>query len=338
LFRKLKDEFLRIGTLIYSNVELSEETNETKGNEDINKASALPDKRGSYACPTVVKFSSDGRRLVYGLYDGRVIVRSVDSWQKELALNAHEGFVTGIVLLSDGRRIITSSIDGSLIMHDLDNGEELKRWKPAESYVPVFSMGITRDENYLVADTYETRILDVSSLNIIRVFPEGHPLGFISVVTPDSKRCFMCSEEHPISLWEIETVKRLMTLKNKVGEALSLALTSDGRYLIVGNINGTIDLWDAETGNKLKTMKGHTKRIVSITVCSDNKYLVSGAWDKTAKIWDIDSGTLIKSIEAHDDNVNSVAISPDDRYIASGGDDGAIKVWGTWKESHHLFA
>ncbi len=140
LFGSLKNAFPAIGKLIYSNVELSEEENENKGNEDFNKASALPNKSGSYACPTVVKFSSDGRYLVYGLYDGRVIVRSVDSWQKELELNAHEGFVTGIVLLSDGRRIITSSIDGSLIMHDLENGKELKRWKPAESYVPVFSI------------------------------------------------------------------------------------------------------------------------------------------------------------------------------------------------------
>lgn len=321
-----------IGTLIYSNVELPTEEEETEDSGEFDDTSALSDKRDSYASPTVVKFSSDGRHLVYGLYDGRVIVRTVDSWQKELELNAHEGFVTGVVLPGNGRRIITSSIDGSLIMHDLDNGKELKRWNPAESYVPVFSMEITRDEKYLVVDTYETRILDVSSLNIIRVFPEGHSLGLISVVTPDSKRCFMCSEEHPISLWEIETGKRLMTLKNKVGNALSLALMSDGRYLLVGNINGTIDLWDAETGIKLKTMKGHTKRIVSITVSSDNKYLVSGAWDKTVKIWDIDSGTLIKSIEAHDDNMNSVAISPDNRYIASGGDDATIKVWGTWKE------
>jgi len=320
----------KIGTLIYLNVEIPVEDKETEDLTDLDGVSIGMDNRSSNASPTVVKFSSDGRRLVYGLYDGRVIVRSVDSWQKELELNAHKGFVTGIVLLSDGRRIITSSIDGSIIMHDLDNGEELKRWKPAESYVPVFSMGITRDEKYLVADTYETRLLDISSLNIIRVFPEGHPLGFISVVTPDRKRCFMCSEEHPISLWEIETGKRLMTLKNKVGNALSLTITSDGRYLLVGNINGTIDLWYAKTGKKLKTMADrHRDRIVSIAVSTDDKYLVSGAWDKAVKIWDVENGRVIKSIKAHNGSVNSVAISPDNRYIASGGEDSTVKIWGS---------
>lgn len=317
-----------IGTLIYSNVELPTEEKETEDSEEFDDTSALPDKRDSYASPTVVKFSSDGRHLVYGLYNGRVIVRTVDSWQKEVELNAHDAFITGIILLSDGRRIITSSIDGSIIMRDITSGEELKRWEPAESYVPVFSIGITRDEKYVIADTWETRILDAASLDIIHAFPEGHPFGFISVVTPDGKRCFMCSEEHPISLWEIETGKRLMTLKNKVGNALSMVMTSDGHYLIVGNIDGRIDLWEAMTGKKLKTMTGHKDRIVSVAVSSDDRYLVSGAWDNTVKIWDIEKGELIKSIEAHDGNVNSVAISPDNRYIASGGDDATIKVWG----------
>ena len=320
----------KIGTLIYSNVEIPVEEKETEDRTDLDGVSIGMGNRSSNASPTVVKFSSDSSHLVYGLYDGRVIVRTVDSWQKVLEVNAHEGFVTGIVLLDDGKRIISSSIDGSMIIRDIVSGKEVKRWNPAESYVPIFSIGITRNEEYIIADTWETRIVNATSLVILRVFPEGHPLGFISVPTPDSKKCFMCSEEHPISLWEIGSGKRVMTLKNRVGNALSLTMTSNGRYLVVGNINGTIDLWDAKTGKKLKTMAGrHRDRIVSIAVSKDDKYLASGAWDKTVKIWDIENGRVIKSIKAHNGSVNSVAISPDNRYIASGGEDSTVKIWGS---------
>gem|GEM_PF-2352277 len=320
----------KIGTLIYSNVEIPVEDKETEDLTDLDGVSIGMDNRSSNASPTVVKFSSDGSHLVYGLYDGRVIVRTVDSWREVLEVNAHEGFVTGIVLVDDGKRIISSSIDGSMIIRDIVSGKEVKRWNPAESYVPIFSIGITRNEKYIIADTWETRIVDAASLDILRVFPEGHPLGFISVPTPDSKKCFMCSEKHPISLWEIGSGNRVMTLKNRVGNALSLTMTSDGRYLVVGNINGTIDLWDAKTGKKLKTMAGrHRDRIVSIAVSKDDKYLASGAWDKTVKIWDIENGRVIKSIKAHNGSVNSVAISPDNRYIASGGEDSTVKIWGS---------
>ncbi|CUU07126.1 delta-60 repeat domain-containing protein [Candidatus Kryptobacter tengchongensis] len=110
-------------------------------------------------------------------------------------------------------------------------------------------------------------------------------------------------------------------------DVTSVAISSDGKYIVSGSQDKTIKLWDISTGREIRTFKGHTDWITSVAISPDGKYVISGSYDKTLKIWDILTGREIRTFAGHTDKVTSVAITPDGKYIVSGSQDKTIKLW-----------
>ena len=107
---------------------------------------------------------------------------------------------------------------------------------------------------------------------------------------------------------------------------LSVAFSSDSKYIVSGSWDKTIKLWDAKNRQLIRTYKGHKETIVSVAFSPNDKYIVSGSWDKTIKLWDTENGQLIRTYKGHKDMLVSVAFSPDGKYIVSGSV-GTLKLW-----------
>lgn len=118
----------------------------------------------------------------------------------------------------------------------------------------------------------------------------------------------------------------------------SVAISSDGRYIVSGSRNyggdpdhglpslpSQIKVWELATGSELYTLNCSKNSVVqSVAISPDGRYIVSGSNDKNIKIWEFATGKLLRTIHLSD-GVNSVAISPDGRYIVSGA--GSVGVW-----------
>ncbi|KAF9471319.1 hypothetical protein BDN70DRAFT_977049 [Pholiota conissans] len=118
----------------------------------------------------------------------------------------------------------------------------------------------------------------------------------------------------------------LMTITT-ASPVYTIALSSDGKYLVSGLEDGTVRVWDASMGEELKVLVGHSDHVWSVAFSSDNKWIVSGSEDKTVRVWDASTGDELKVLEGHRGSVRSVAFSSDNKRIVSGSADETVRVW-----------
>src|SRR3954454_14955838 len=75
----------------------------------------------------------------------------------------------------------------------------------------------------------------------------------------------------------------------------SVALSSDGKYLVTGSHDQSAILWDATSGKKLQAFIGHTREVMSVAMSADGKQVVTGSRDRTAILWDAASGKKLRT-------------------------------------------
>ncbi|KAF9471184.1 YVTN repeat-like/Quino protein amine dehydrogenase, partial [Pholiota conissans] len=90
----------------------------------------------------------------------------------------------------------------------------------------------------------------------------------------------------------------LMTITT-ASPVCTIALSSNGKYLVSGLYDGTVQVRDASTGEELKVLKGHGNYVWSVAFSSDNKRIVSGSEDETVRVWDVSTGEELKVLEGH---------------------------------------
>ena len=92
-----------------------------------------------------LRFSPDGKLLLTGGLDGRVIVRATASGEPVGELNGHTAMVFDVAFTPDGRRCVTVSDDHTTRLWDLASQRELCRLEDHESfYAATFSPDGTR--------------------------------------------------------------------------------------------------------------------------------------------------------------------------------------------------
>jgi WD40 repeat protein len=102
---------------------------------------------------------------------------------------------------------------------------------------------------------------------------------------------------------------------------MSVALSSDGRFLASASLDKTVRLWDIASGRTLHRLDGHTNHVISVALSPDGKFVASGSDDKTARIWDVDSGREVQRFDGR-----AVSFTPDGKLLISGSD-GSARLW-----------
>ncbi|KAI9460067.1 WD40-repeat-containing domain protein [Boletus coccyginus] len=110
----------------------------------------------------------------------------------------------------------------------------------------------------------------------------------------------------------------------------SVAVSTDGRWIVSGSDDSTIRVWDAETGLEVSDPLEHSGFVVSVAFSPDGKIIVSGSSDTTIRAWDTQTKLQVGSaFHGHTGSVNSIAFSPHGIWFASGSSDNTIRIWNT---------
>lgn len=107
----------------------------------------------------------------------------------------------------------------------------------------------------------------------------------------------------------------------------SVALSSDGNLLALGDIEGQIYLRQVVDGKNLLILKGHQACVMTVAFSPDGRILASGGYDNLIKLWDVKTGECLKTLGQHSGSVCSVSFSPDGQILASGSSDTSIRLW-----------
>ena len=127
-------------------------------------------------------------------------------------------------------------------------------------------------------------------------------------------------------VWSVE-MPHHQEKQNKEKFVLSVAVSSDGRYIAAGAMDGAVALFNAANGVVLRSLSGHFKPVRGITFTPDTKYVLTACDDCHVNMYDTEGGALVDSFSGHENWVLSVAVHPDGTAFATGGADGQIKLW-----------
>jgi WD40 repeat protein len=146
---------------------------------------------------------------------------------------------------------------------------------------------------------------------------------------PDGKTFASGSWDESITLWNLDSGRKLYTLTRTATGVLSLAFSPDGETLASDSWDKTIKLWHVKSGKLLHTLSGHSDDILALDFSPDGHTLASGSWDRTIKLWDVGNGKSLQTLNGHAKGVLSVAFSPSGKQLVSGGSDNdkLVRLW-----------
>lgn len=134
-------------------------------------------------------------------------------------------------------------------------------------------------------------------------------------LTADKKRLVM---------WEVKTGKP-SGFWGASGGILSLALSDNGKYALVGQENYTALYIETSTGSILQKLN-HSGDINTVAISADGKIGVTGSEDGIVKVWKLSEGKAIQTFSPGDD-ISTVAISRKGTIVFAGLYYGTGKIW-----------
>lgn len=258
-----------------------------------------------------VAFSADGSRILTGSDDGTAILWDTLSSR---ALNRYDirGRVNEAVFSPDGKYIAAGSSSGYVSVWDIASGEKIQEYRRQKHSVQISSLAFSPDGNYVVSgagDSWDNvRMHEIMNGNEVKTY-ETHARSL--AFSPDGKYILTGAKggAHLLDAVSGEIVAEIMIGPKGSSATISSAVdfSSDGRYFIVGFMDGIAELRDSESGNKLKTYDLHMRHgrgdILAVAFTPDDRYVLAGCDDGKIRIWETTSGQEVKSLAYRGDGL-----------------------------------
>ncbi len=161
---------------------------------------------------------------------------------------------------------------------------------------------------------------------------QGGQVNGLAVVPGSGNSAIMTvSADGLLRTWDLTSGKVTASFDTHHGEALALAISTDGALVATAGADGHIRLWQRTHGRLLADVKAHNDLIHSLCFTSDSRGLVSASADRMLRVWRVgDHGATldyVSNIVAHDGPITAISLAPDERTVASVSTDGFLKVW-----------
>jgi cell division cycle protein 20 (cofactor of APC complex) len=152
-----------------------------------------------------------------------------------------------------------------------------------------------------ILDDYYLNLLDWSSLNQLAV-----------------------ALRNRLYIWDAHTgdVSQLM---ESSGTITSLAWSSDGQTLAIGDSDSCISLYDVNTGRSYRSFLSHRDRVSSLAW--NGSVLSSGSRDASIVQHDVRADRYFMRMAGHEQEVCGLKWSGDGSQLASGGNDNLMCIW-----------
>ncbi|MEW5870676.1 MAG: NACHT domain-containing protein [Chloroflexota bacterium] len=276
-----------------------------------------------------VAFSPDGRYLVSGYDNGKVILWDMASQQiTGRTLGEHSNWVSCVAFSPDGGMAASGSGDGTIFLWDTATYQPVSQ--PLAGHVGgVTGVAFSPDGQTLASGGSDKTIIlwDVATLKPVDQFLTGHSGSVKNLTFSPDGNILASGSGSWIYLWDVAK-------QQPIGQPLagyeSVAFSPDGQTLAYGANDGTIILWNITRQEPFgHPLAGHTGVVTSLDFSSDGQYLASGGWDRSIILWAVNTQQRLGlPMMAHTDVISSVAFSPDDQTLVSASWDGKVIVWG----------
>ncbi|MBN4055058.1 WD40 repeat domain-containing protein, partial [Acidimicrobium ferrooxidans] len=306
-------------------------------------------------------WSADGRWFAIGgeagprLLDGR-------TWKLLRRLKGHNGRAVCGAFRPDGRQLLTCGKDGKLGIWDPASGNRLAM---LDHHAPVWSATFSPDGRLILSGaskevwvwrwtTLERSVLleeemggaavfspdsrslvsDSGALYGIekRIWRKRHQLGpeisyrRRSRFSPDGQLIAQAGENERVSLYSVESGKRVGQLRGHTRRVREAVFSPDGQRIASASEDLSIRIWDRATRTQIHRLRGHTAGVDQLIFSRDGRWLVSVGLDRTVRLWDVARGVQLDLFE-QTHLVLGVAFSPGGRLLAVQSMGDRVTIW-----------
>ena len=282
---------------------------------------------GHQKSTSTLTFNSNGRYLVSGGWDNKVILWSVSNKKKLREYSGHSEKINTVKFNPDGMSFASCSQDKTIKTWDIVSGELLYTLPDNLGNSNSFSYSV--DGKYIISGGVNHQINLWRSQNgkLIKNFPTK--LSWISsvVYNPEGNIIACGNELEQTVVLNVEQGEMICKLTGYSKKVTGLSFNSNGDKLAIVNDGNDILLWDMPTGKIIKKYSGHKGDVRSIKFSPVNDEILSGSADKSVMIWNSDKDGNRKTFRAHRKGIFSVAYHPSGKLFASGSADGTVILW-----------
>jgi general transcriptional corepressor TUP1 len=215
-----------------------------------------------------VRFSPDGQYLATGAEDQ--LIRICDIANKKIVnrLKGHKGDIYTLDFTGDGTRLASGSNDNTARLWDMKTGECLYTFP---LWTCVAAVTVSANGKFLAAGSTNGAVaVWDTEMHALFTFLEAHDDGVFSVVFgPGGHELLSGSLDKTIKLWELNGLRPLSisgcssrgvcktTFKGHKDYVISVALSSDGQWIVSGSKDRTVQFWDPKDGQPQFMLQGH---------------------------------------------------------------------------------
>ncbi|MGC1528691.1 MAG: WD40 repeat domain-containing protein [Phormidesmis sp.] len=276
---------------------------------------------------------TDTPLVASGSYDSTVHLWTGE--REDVRSLQHNGRVDDLTFTADGQQLVTGSGAGDITLWSVDDGSLEATAKTNAGRVLSLAVDGSRDgSSQTIAASTSLGALQIWSLADVgglkflwTLVDQGPRVNAIAFHPTDDAVLVSGDQDGLIHIWNVERRQIVRTLDNGAGWVVSLAISSDGRYIASGGYDQKIRIWDLASGNLQRVLAGHDLAVSGIAFSPDDRLLASSSYDESIKTWDWADGKELCTLRGHAGFVYSVAFADGGSTLVSGGYDGTVRTW-----------
>jgi WD40 repeat protein len=202
---------------------------------------------------------------------------------------------------------------------------------------PIWSLAYSADGGYLAAATLTGDVwLDERAIGRVARLEHRSWISVQSLAFAPVQHVLAVAGDHPaVRLCDVVTGRELATLGVDSGFAKSVAFSTDGVMLAVGERRGpgeggVVALWDWRKPRRLAVLEGHRGVINVLAFSGDGSQLASGDSQGFVRVWDVATRRERMTLRAQGNGriIQSLTFSPDGTLLVTAGHlDGDVRLW-----------